>query len=82
LNKLEFPSSRIMCTKFDWIWAAGSGEEDFLKILVYFYYFAIISPWRGTIPFIWPNLNPLPPGWFVPSLVKIGPAVLEKKSKM
>jgi hypothetical protein len=25
---------------------------------------------------------PSPQGWFVPSLVKIGPVVLEKKSKM
>ena len=46
--------------KFDWIWPAGSGEEDFFKKSVYFYCFAIISPWRGTIPFIWTNLNPLP----------------------
>jgi hypothetical protein len=27
---------RKICTKFDWIWPAGSGEEDFLKISVYF----------------------------------------------
>jgi hypothetical protein len=28
---------------------------------MYFYWFAIISPWRRAIPFIWTNLNPLPP---------------------
>jgi hypothetical protein len=33
-------------------WPAGSGEEDFLKFSVYFYSFVIISPWRGSIPFI------------------------------
>jgi hypothetical protein len=36
---------RIIWTKFDWIWPAGSGEEDFQKFSVYFYSFAIISPW-------------------------------------
>jgi hypothetical protein len=46
-----------MCTKFDWIWPAGSGEEDFFKISVYFYSFAIIFPWRGTNLFISANLN-------------------------
>jgi hypothetical protein len=45
LNKLEFPHPRIICTKFDRIWLAGSGE-DLKKISVYFYSFAIISPWR------------------------------------
>jgi hypothetical protein len=43
--------ARIMCTKFDRIWAAGSGEDS-KKFSVYFYCFAIISPWRGAIPFI------------------------------
>jgi hypothetical protein len=56
LNSLH---PRIICTKFDWIWPAGSAE-DFKKISVYFYSFAIISPWRGTIPFVWTNLNPFP----------------------
>ena len=41
----------IICTKFDWFWPAGSGKEDFKKVSVYFYYFAIISPWRGATPF-------------------------------
>jgi hypothetical protein len=56
LNSLH---PRIMCTKFDWIWPAGSEEEDFLKFSMYFYSFAIISPWRGAIQFLWTNLNPL-----------------------
>jgi hypothetical protein len=35
LTNLNFLYPRIICTKFDWIWAAGSGEEDFfLKISV------------------------------------------------
>jgi hypothetical protein len=43
---------KMICMKFDWNWLAGSGE-DFYKISVLFYSFAIISPWRRTIPFIW-----------------------------
>jgi hypothetical protein len=35
LNSLH---PRIICTKFDWIWPAGSEKEDFLKFSVYFYY--------------------------------------------
>jgi hypothetical protein len=31
------------------------------KNSVYFHSFAIISSWRGTIPFLWTNFNPLPP---------------------
>jgi hypothetical protein len=50
LNSLH---PRIMCTKFDWIWLAGSEEEDFKKFSMYFYSFAIISPWRRAIPFLW-----------------------------
>jgi hypothetical protein len=43
----------IICIKFNWIWPADSGEEDFKKCSVYFYTFAIISPWRMAIPFVW-----------------------------
>jgi hypothetical protein len=46
---------------------------------VYFHSFAIIFPWRKVIPFVWINLNPLCLKLFVPSQVKIGPMVLEKK---
>jgi hypothetical protein len=51
LNKLEFPLPKDNCTKFDSIWPAGSGKEDFSKFSVHFHSFAIISPWRKTIPF-------------------------------
>jgi hypothetical protein len=79
-TSLNFLFSRIMCTKFDWIWGAGSGEKDLKKISVYFYCFAIISSWRGAMPYIWTNLKIFfTQGWFMPSLVEIGPVVLEKK---
>jgi hypothetical protein len=29
LSKLKFSLTRIICTKFDWIWPSGSGEQDF-----------------------------------------------------
>ena len=39
-----------------------------------FCYFVIISPWKLVWPFMWTN--------FVPSLVEIGPVVLEKMIKL
>jgi hypothetical protein len=45
---------------------------------VYVYSFAITFPWREAIPFISTNFNPHPPPPRMPSLVKIGPVVLEK----
>jgi hypothetical protein len=71
---------RIICTKFDWIWPSGSGKEDFKQFSVYFYSFAIVSPWRWASPSFEQTLIPLPPGQFVISLVKIGQVVLEKKT--
>jgi hypothetical protein len=47
--------------KFDRNWPAASEEEDFFLISVYFYSFAVISPWAGVLPFIWTILNPLLP---------------------
>ena len=62
---------RMLCAKFVWNWASVSGEEDFLISSMCFRYFVIISPWKKAVPFS--------QGWFVPSLVDIGQAVLEKK---
>ena len=49
------------------------------KLTIHFYYFPIISFWVRTLSLIWTNLNPLHPRMFVPSLLEIGPVVLEKK---
>ena len=35
---------RMLCAKFGWNWLSSSGEEDFEKLSIYFYYFRIISP--------------------------------------
>ena len=71
---------RIISAKFDWNWPRAS-EEYFLKSSMYLHYFVIISPWKRAGPFIWTNLNPLAftQGCFVPSLVEIGPVVLDKQ---
>jgi hypothetical protein len=50
---------RIICTKFDLIWPADSGEKYLRKTSVYSYSFSIISPWRKAIPFICRKLEPL-----------------------
>ena len=62
----------------------SSSHKDALKLflLFYFRYFVMISPLKKVWPFIWTNLNPLHPRMqecFVPSLLEIGPVVLEKK---
>ena len=49
---------------------------------MYYCYFVIISPWKREGPFLWRNTNPHHPRMFLPSLVEIGPVVLEKKIKM
>ena len=37
---------RMLCTKFVWNWAIGSGEGRLLISSMYFRYFAIISAWK------------------------------------
>ena len=51
----------MICTKFDWNWPTGSGEEDFLKSSMYFHFFVITSPWKREESFIKKNLNSLLP---------------------
>jgi hypothetical protein len=70
--------------KCRWFFPIQEPQDTFKKCRKITDSFAIISLWRRAIPFSWTNLNPLhlrmiTQGWFVPSLVKIGPIVLEKK---
>ena len=58
--------------KFGWNRPNGSAE-DFKILSMYFCYFVIISHWKRAWPFIFTQ------GCLVPSLVEIGPVVLEKK---
>ena len=46
---------------------------------MYYRYFVIISPWKRAVPLIWKIWIPITQGCFVPSLVEMGPVVLEKK---
>ena len=64
---------KMICAKFAWNWASGSGE-NFKNLSMYFWYFVIIFPWKRTGLFIWTNLIPLHPkiiwaksGWNWPS---------------
>ena len=71
----------MLCAKFDWNWPSGFGE-DFLNLSMYFCYIVIISPWKGWTLSYEQTWIPFTQGCFVPSLVEIGPVVLEKKMKM
>jgi hypothetical protein len=52
LNNLQFPLPKNDFYQVIGNWLAGSGEEGLKKISVYFYSFAIISPWARAFPFI------------------------------
>ena len=73
---------RILCAKFGWDWLSGSREEDFLNFVNVFSLFRNYLPLEkdGALHLNeLANLNPFTQGCFVPSLVEIGPVVLEKK---
>ena len=58
-------------------------EKKIFKNFQWFFTLLLLSPLgEGQSPSFEQTWIPSPQGWFVPSLVKIGPAVLEKKSKM
>ena len=48
---------RMLFAKFGWNRPSDSGEEEFLILSIYFFYFVIISTWKRAGPFIWKNLN-------------------------
>jgi hypothetical protein len=77
LNKREFPSPKdnmyqvlLILTRYIW--------RKILKIVSVSLLFCYYLPLEKGIPLHLTNLNVLPQGWFVQSLVKIGPVVLEK----
>ena len=69
---------RMLCAKFGWNWLSGSGQKDFYILSLYFHYFIIISPGKGQGPSFVQTWIPFNQWWIVPSLVEIGPVVLEK----
>ena len=82
LNKVESHSPRnVFCQVWlklaKWFWI-----KVFKKLSMSFRYFVIIPSWKMAGSFIWATLNPFTKGYFVPSLVEIGPVVLEKISSI
>ena len=71
LNKIESPSPK---DAFYQVWLKLA-QWNFVYVFLLFRYYHL-SFWAW--PFVFTNLNPL----FVPSLVEIGPLVLETKIKM
>ena len=69
--------TRMLCAKFGWNRSNGSGEEDFWISSMHFCNFVIVSQRQG--PSFGQTWIPFTQGCIVPSLVKIGPVVLEKK---
>ena len=71
---------RIICTKFDWFWPAGSGEQTYKKKFQCVFTLLLSSPFGEgqSLSFEQTWISSFQ-GWFVPSLFKIGPVVLEKK---
>ena len=64
----------MLCAKLFDIGAVVQEKKVFFYFVNVFSLFVIISPWKTGIPFT--------QVCFVPSLVNIGPVVLEKKMKM
>ena len=58
-------------------------EEKIVKSCQYIFTFLLLSPvQKGRGPSFGQTRIPFTQGWFVPSLVKIGPVVLEKKKNV
>ena len=74
---------RMHCCKFGWNWAGDSGEEDFLNAVNVISLFCNYLPFgKGNGPLFDQKWIPFYQGCIMPSLLKIGPVVLEKKSKI
>ena len=64
LFKYNLPLKR--CVTFHWSHQPKMISAKFGKncpVVLYFYYCAIFSPWKGCEPFIWTNQNSLVPIW-------------------
>ena len=83
LHLIKFESSlpklKTFCAKFGWNCTSGSGEEFFLNFVNIFLLFHNYLPLEMGVALYLNNIESL---FFWPSLVEIGPVVLEKKMKM
>ena len=78
LNSLH---TRLLCAKFGWNWSSYSGEEDLSNFVNVFSLFVLSSLEKGSGHSFEQTWIPFIQGWFVLSLVEIGPVVLKKKIK-
>jgi hypothetical protein len=80
LKKFEFPSPKdnlyqVWLNLACWFW-----RRRFFKKIQCIFTLSLLSPLgEGLFPSFEQTWIPSTQGWFVPSLVKIGPVVLEKK---
>ena len=77
-HKSDYLYPRILCVMFGWNWPSGSGE-DFQKFFLYSICCYYLPLEKGQVPSFKINLIPLTQGCSMPSLVKFGLVVLEKK---
>ena len=66
----------MLCAKFDLNRPIGSGK--FQISTMYFCYFVIIYPGKGCGPTFGQTWIPFSKGCYLPSLIELGPVVLEK----
>ena len=78
LNKLESPSTKDALCQVWLKMVQCFWRRRFLNFINVFSEFRNYLPWKRAGSFIWNNTQ----GCFVPSLIEIGPVVLEKKMKM
>ena len=76
--KLNLLHKRMLCAKFGWNWPCDSGEGFFFISSLYFHSFVIIPFGKSCGPSFEKTWIPLTHGCFVPSMVEIGPMILEK----
>ena len=69
---------RMLFVKFGWNWPSGFGEEDFKKMFNIILHFRYNLPLEKGVKQTWISSTQ---GCFEPSLVEIGPVVLDKKLK-
>ena len=81
LNWIPFTQEWFMPNVFE-IGPVVLERKIFFNLSMYFRNFIIIFPWKRMGPSFEQTWIPCTQGCFVPSLVEIGPMVLEKKMKM
>ena len=72
---------KMLCAKIVWNWLSGSGEEDFFYFVfdVFLLFRNYLPLEKGVVLHLYKLKSPFTQGCFVPSLVEIGPVVLEEK---